>query len=690
MENTLDTQNKQQMLAYELIANTNSSFFLTGRAGTGKTTFLRKVQKMVDKQFITLAPTGVAAILAGGDTIHSFFGLPMDVCVPGTMGKMSEARIHTLLHTDTIIIDEVSMVRCDIIDAIDYTMRKTLRSTLPFGGKQIIFVGDMFQLPPVVKQGAEHDLIHDLYQTNDFFFYKADVIKRMRMVKIEFQKVYRQEDGNFLHILENVRLNKTTPENLMHLNERVCQPTKEDGMVITLASLNKTADDLNQKRLSEIDAEEYVYEGTVTGKFEEKRFPVDMNLKLKVGAQVMFTRNDPQKRWVNGTIGTVTKLEKDEIEVTTDGGDNYVVPCCSWESYSYEYDREAKKMKKELMGTFTQYPLRLAWAITVHKSQGMTFDKMYLDLSRGMFAAGQLYVALSRVRSLGGLFLSRPIIPQYAHTSREVLSYANGYNDEQVINNEIESGKAVCQLLNHHDYDEAAKQYLMLVQKKASAGDIKEAMQQAKRFLDTVICDEELYGCVEEIPEDLKESDHWAPKFLVALLSLYAGEYEQALEFVDNVLAQHQCQEALYVKSRCLAKLERYQEADAVNVLMGDVFDMSTPDTKVLYMIAMLNELHIGDPGLNLMQQMIAVKPQYQKGILSLRYLMKRKGLVLTETSDEPHELVSDFNSDMSDEDFAKKLSTAYEKAPKAVSYLRRVIKKQEFAESDGEEGRDY
>ena len=684
MDNTLDTQNRQQMLAYELIANTNSSFFLTGRAGTGKTTFLRKVQRMVDKQFVTLAPTGVAAILAGGDTIHSFFGLPMDVCVPGTMGKMGEARIQTLLHTDTIIIDEVSMVRCDIIDAIDYTMRKTLRSTLPFGGKQIIFVGDMFQLPPVVKQGAERNFIHDLYQTDDFFFYKADVIKRMRMVKIEFQKVYRQEDEDFLRILENVRLNKTTPENLMRLNGRVCQPAKEDGMVITLASLNKTADDLNQKRLSEIDAEEYVYEGTVTGRFEEKRFPVDMNMKLKVGAQVMFTRNDSQKRWVNGTIGTVTKLAKDEIEVTTDGGDNYVVPCCSWESYSYEYDRETRKMKKELKGTFTQYPLRLAWAITVHKSQGMTFGKMYLDLSRGMFAAGQLYVALSRVRSLGGLYLSRPIIPQYAHTSREVLSYANGYNDEQVINNEIESGKAVCQLLNRHEYDEAAKQYLMLVQKKAAMGDVKEAMQQAKRFLDTVICDEELYGCVEEIPEGLKAVDHWASKFLVALLSLYSGEYEQALDYIEGVLALHQCQEALYVKSRCLAQLERYQEADDVNVLMGDVFDMSMPDTKVLYMIAMLNELHIGDPGLNLMQQLIAVKPQYKKGVLSLRYLMKRKGLVLAETSDEPHELVGDFNSDMSNDEFAEKLSKAYEKAPKAVSYLRRVIKKQEFDESEG------
>ena len=679
MENTLDKENRQQLLAYELIANTNSSFFLTGRAGTGKTTFLRKVQQMVNKQFITLAPTGVAAILAGGDTIHSFFGLPMDVCIPGTMGKMSEARIQTLLHTDTIIIDEVSMVRCDIIDAIDYTMRKTLRSMLPFGGKQVIFVGDMFQLSPVVKQGAERELMYDLYQTNDFFFYKADVIKRMRLVKIEFQKVYRQEDQDFLRILENVRLNKTTPENLMHLNQRVCQPTKEDGAVITLASLNKTADALNQKRLAEIKEKEYIYEGTVTGKFEEKRFPVDMTLKLKVGAQVMFTRNDQQKRWVNGTIGTVTKLSKDEIQVTTDGGSTYVVPNCSWESYSYEYDKEARKMKKELMGTFTQYPLRLAWAITVHKSQGMTFDKLYLDLSRGMFAAGQLYVALSRVRSLDGLFLSRPIIPQYAHTSREILAYASGYNDEQVINSEIESGKAVYQLLHHHDYDEAAKQYLLLVLKKAQEGDIKEAMQQTKRFLDTVICDDELFGCVDEVPASLKEADHWAPKFLVALLSLYAGEYEQSLVYADSVLAQHQCQEALYVKSRSLAKMERYQEADAVNVLMGDVFDMSTPDAKVLYSIAILNELHIGDPGLNLMQELIKARPKYNKAILSLRCLMKRKGLVLVKTSDDPRELVDDFNSDMQEEEFSQKLVTAREKAPKAVEYLLRLIKKQVF-----------
>ena len=679
MENKIDTENKQQVLAYELIANTNSSFFLTGRAGTGKTTFLRKVQKMVDKQFITLAPTGVAAILAGGDTIHSFFGLPMDVCYPGTMGNLNEARIQALLHTDTIIIDEVSMVRCDIIDAIDYTLRKTLRSPQPFGGKQIIFVGDMFQLPPVVARKEEFELMQDLYHTENFFFYKADVIKRIRLVKIEFEKIYRQDDELFRHILDNVRLNRVTPEDLMNLNERVCQPSKEDGMVITLASRNCTADAINERCLAEIDSEEYVYEGSVQGTFDEKRFPVEKTMRLKVGAQVMFTRNDVQKRWANGTLGKIAKLTQDEVQVTTNAGDTYVVPCCSWDSFSYDYDKEAKKLKKEVTGTFTQYPLKLAWAITVHKSQGMTFDKMSLDLSKGMFAAGQLYVALSRVRSLDGLYLSKCIIPQYCHTSREVLSYASGYNDEQAINNEIESGKAVFMALNRHDYDSAAKQYLLLVLKKAQAGDIKEAVQQTKRFLDTVIDDEELYGCIHEIPAGLMESNHWAPKFLVALLSLYARKYDQGLEAINSVLSQHQCQEALFVKSRCLAKLGRYEDADAVNVLLAETFDMSTPDAKVLYMIALLNELHIGDPGLTYMQKLIAIRPKYDKAILSLRLLMQHKGLSLVKSSNEPRALVDDFNSDMSNEAFAEKLLVSREKAPKAVGSLRRLIQRQEF-----------
>lgn len=674
----IDTQNKQQVLAYELIANTNSSFFLTGRAGTGKTTFLRNVQKMVDKQFITLAPTGIAAILAGGDTIHSFFGLPMEVCPTRTCGKMNEARITTLIHADTIIIDEVSMVRCDIVDAIDFTLRKILRTTRPFGGKQIIFVGDMFQLPPVVRRGAEHDLLRDLYHTEDFFFYKAEAVKRMRLVKIEFKKVYRQDDDqDFLHILENVRMNKVTPDNIMHLNERVAEPQPEDGMVITLASLNKTAETINRERLAEIDTEEFTYEGIITGKFDEKKLPVELKLHLKVGAQVMFTRNDQQKRWANGTLAKVTKLTKDEIHVTLDNGNSYAVQCASWDSATYEYNRDEHKLKKEVTGTFTQYPLKLAWAITVHKSQGMTFDKMSLDLSRGLFAAGQLYVALSRVRSLKGLFLTKNIIPQYAHTNQEIITYASNYNDEHLINNEIESGKAVYDAMRRNDYDEAARQYLMLVCEKAEDGDIKEAMQQAKRFFDTLICDDGLLGCIEEVPEGLLTSSHWASSFLAALLSLYARRYEQALTFADKVLESHQCQEALYVKSRALTFLERYKEADEVNVLMGEVFDMAIPDAKVLYMIAMLNELHIGDPGLNLMQKLIEAKPKYDNGILGMRMLMKRRSIAL----DSPmgSELVEAFNSDMTEEEFERLLKEHRKKAPKSVRYLLRRIIKQEF-----------
>ena len=676
----IDTQNQQQVLAYELIANTNRSFFLTGRAGTGKTTFLRNVQKMVNKQFITLAPTGVAAIQAGGETLHSFFGLPLEVCTPGTCGKLNDARILTLAHADTIIIDEVSMVRCDIVDAIDYTLRKTLRTSLPFGGKQVIFVGDMFQLPPVVRNKPERELLHDIYNTTDFFFYKADAIKRMRLVKIEFQKVYRQDDDQqFLQILENVRMNKVTADDIKRLNSRVAQPKSEDGMVITLASVNKTADTINQQRLAEIDSKEFTYEGIIKGRFDEKKLPVDLNLRLKVGAQVMFTRNDAQKRWANGTLAKVVNLKKNEILVALGNGETCTVPCASWDSVSYEYDPDSRKLKKEVTGSFTQFPLKLAWAITIHKSQGMTFNKMSLDLSHGLFAGGQLYVALSRVRSLEGLYLSKEVMPQYAQTSHEILAYASGYNDEKQINSEIESGKAVYSALQHCDYDEAAKQYLKLVSKKAQEGDIKEAMQQAKRFLDTLVCDDELIGTIEELPERLLSSNHWASNFLVALLSLYAGEYEKALEYANAVLEQHHCQEALYVKSRAFALLERYKEASEVNALMRDVFDMETPDAKVLYMIAMLNELHIEEPGLCLIQKLVEVRPQYDRGICAMRMLMKRKGVKLD--SLQKCELIDAYNSDMSDDDFGVLLKECRSTAPKLVRYLLRRIKKQEFNE---------
>ena len=670
----IDETNREQQLAYELIANTNSSFFLTGRAGTGKTTFLQNVQKMVGKNFITLAPTGVAAILAGGDTIHSFFGLPMEACFPGTCGKMGQTKILSLVHADTIIIDEVSMVRSDVMDAIDYTMRKTLRNNMPFGGKQMIFVGDMFQLPPVVKQGPEKDLLTDIYRTNDFYFYKSEAIKRIRLVKIEFRKVYRQDDERFLNILEHVRMNRITPEDIALLNTRVAQPQSDD-MVVTLASINKTADKINNQRLAEIDSPEFVYEGTVEGRFEEKRFPVDETLRLKVGAQVMFARNDQQKRWANGTLAKVCKLTKNEITVELHDGSKHIVPCCSWDSVNFEYDRDTRKMKKEVIGTFSQFPIRLAWAITVHKSQGMTFDKLQIDLSRGMFASGQLYVALSRVRSLAGLYLSRGIIPQYAHTSDEILNYASGFNDSKEIDNEIESGKATYEALKSNDYDEAAKAYLMLVHKKCVEGNIREALQQSKRFLDTVVDDEHLYGCIGNIPEAIASSNHWTSCFLVSLLSLYSNDYSNALSFIERVLESHACPEALYVKSRSLVKLERYKEADEVNNKLAETFEMATPDAKTLFMVAMVNELYTGDPGLLMMQKLVEIRPKYDNGIVALRIFMQRRGLKLSESSDSPCELVVEFNSDMDTAGFMAKLKTCRKEAPKSIQLLLRRIK---------------
>lgn len=670
----IDTENKQQMLAYDLIANTNSSFFLTGRAGTGKTTFLRNVQKMVDKQFITLAPTGVAAILAGGETIHSCFGLPMEVCTPDTLGKLSQERAGLLLHADTIIIDEVSMVRCDIIDAIDRTLRELLRTTLPFGGKQIIFVGDMFQLPPVTQVEAERDLLFDIYHTHDFFFHKAHAIRRISLPKIEFTKVYRQTDDSlYLRILENVRMNRLTADDISMLNRRICKPQSSDGLVITLAARNKTVDSINQKHLNEIQSEEFVYEGIIDKSFDRKKLPVELSLHLKVGAQVMFTRNDISKRWANGTLAKVVKLSKEEIVVELNDGQQYSVPRITWEAYSHEYIPKERKIIKTLTGSFTQFPLKLAWAITVHKSQGMTFDKMSLDLSRGLFASGQLYVALSRVRSLSGLFLTEKIIPTYANTNKEIIAYAADYNNEQLINNEIECGKAVYSPLQNNDFDEAAKQYLLLVHKKAAQGEVKPAMQLAKRFLDTVVCDDKLMGCIESVPEHLFSASHWAPTFLGALLSLYSGCYEQAVELIDRVLACHQCSEALYVKSRALYMLGRYSEADDVNGKLLTYFDYDAPDAKMLYTVAMINELHTSDPGIEFMKTLVKIKPKYDNGILAMRILLKRRNITLK--SNEECELVEAFNSDMSEAEFDAKLKQSRQTDNVATRILVNCIK---------------
>lgn len=675
-ESFFDKNNRELMFAYELVANTNSSFFLTGRAGTGKTTFLQNIQRTVNKRFITLAPTGIAAILAGGETIHSFFGLPLEVCGPDTFGKMNYKKILALVHADTIIIDEVSMLRCDIVDAIDNTIRKVLRNNLPFGGKQVIFVGDMFQLPPVVNQGAETELLQDIYNTNDFFFFKSTAVKRISLVKIELLKVYRQEDKAFLNLLENVRFNKISSSDILLLNERVCQP--QDGeMVITLTSTNKVANSINHSKLSDINAREYEYEGEITGVFDEKRLPVDKVIRLKVGAQVIFTRNDMYRRWANGTIGVVERLSETEVFVKLENGLIHGVPICSWDAITYEYDRTERKLKKNITGSFKQYPLKLAWAITIHKSQGMTFDKMSLDLSYGMFVEGQLYVALSRVRTLGGLYLSSSVQECSVLTNCEIIDYASEYNNEYYINNEIERGKAVYAPLKECEYDIAAREYLMLAAKKASAGDLKEAQRCADYFFSTVVCDDIIFGCIEKIPSNIERIDNVECKLLMAIFNLYGGYYDLALKGVNEVIKIHESKEAMYIKSRALMKLGKYSEADEVNATLAENFDMSAPDLKALYMIALLNDLYINEPGIELMCLLIEKSPKYNNGILTLRAMMKRRSKKLElPMNSENSALVQAFNSELDDVSFLELLKKSRKEDKEGVLFLLHQIKK--------------
>ncbi len=438
----IDPENIEQQKAFNLVANTNTSLYITGKAGTGKTTFIKNIQKEVNKNFLVLAPTGIAAMNVGGQTIHSFFGLPFEAISPNTYFEVSLTKRQTLEHADTIIVDEASMVRCDWVDGIDRFLRSLMNTHLPFGGKQVVFVGDLFQLPPVVKYGsADYEMLCDMYGSGTPYFYKANVIKRMNLPKIEFQKVYRQKDLRFLDILDRMRLGENTNEDLEILNQQVSSNDKVGDFAVILTAYVKLADGINEKKLDDIDSEEFCYKGDVDGNFRIQDTPVPMELRLKVGAQVIFCRNDFGQGLVNGTIAKVVELSDDYIKVALENGNEINVEKMRWEKRESVYNKETKKVETEITGSFTQYPLKLAWAITIHKSQGMTFDRMHFDLTRGTFAPGQAYVAISRMRSLDGLTLSNKIRHNHILQNTEIKAFANSFNDIPLIDDELNHGR---------------------------------------------------------------------------------------------------------------------------------------------------------------------------------------------------------------------------------------------------------
>ncbi len=423
--------NRELQTAWEFVEKTGKSVFLTGKAGTGKTTFLRSVVQNSRKRVVVVAPTGIAAINAGGATIHSFFQLPLHPWVPGmkveskfAFSKEKRSIIKTI---DLLIIDEISMVRADLLDAVDSVLRRFRNRSKPFGGVQLLMIGDLQQLSPVLTD-EDMQFLSQYYPSPYFFGSRA--LSRIDYVTIELKEVYRQQDEDFISILNSVRCGRPTPEAIKALNARHEPgfiPSPDEGY-IRLTTHNRIADSYNEQQLACIDEPVHTFDAVVEGNFPELSYPTESRLELKVGAQVMFIRNDPsaEKRYFNGKIGVVTDFYEEFIIVRCpDDEESIAVEPIEWENCKYVINEQTQEIDTEVQGVFRQYPLRLAWAITIHKSQGLTFDKAIIDAAFA-FASGQVYVALSRCRTLGGLVLASPIRQDAIITDRRVDDYIGG------------------------------------------------------------------------------------------------------------------------------------------------------------------------------------------------------------------------------------------------------------------------
>ncbi|MFN3939038.1 MAG: helix-turn-helix domain-containing protein, partial [Chitinophagales bacterium] len=467
-----DFTNTQFQLASDLVNYTAQNIFLTGKAGTGKTTFLKHIRESTAKKTAVVAPTGVAAINAGGVTMHSFFLLPFEPFLPVRGGwnagyanqsnlfgkiKLSSARREVMEELELLIMDEVSMVRCDKLDATDAILKYVRRSSLPFGGVQVLLIGDLFQLPPVAKE-EEWAILKDHYASP--FFFHSKIIQQYPPLHIELKKIYRQKEQQFIGLLNNIRNNTMHEYDFEMLQSRYNPqfvPPPSEGY-ITVTTHNYKADNINNAELNKLPGRAFIYNGIVEGEFNESSFPTELHLTLKEGAQVMFIKNDSgeHRRYYNGKLARIQKLSAEEIiVVTNDEQAELKLEIEEWKNIKYNFNKEKNVLEEEVLGKFRQYPIRLAWAITIHKSQGLTFEKVIIDAGQS-FAAGQVYVALSRCTTLEGMVLLSAIRSHVINTDERVLTYSDNKHDEHFLSGILLNEKRkfmTTQLIQAFDYN---------------------------------------------------------------------------------------------------------------------------------------------------------------------------------------------------------------------------------------------
>ena len=454
IDSRIDLDNPEFQNAWQLINYTRRSVFLTGKAGTGKSTFLRYIVENIRKKTVVLAPTGIAAVNVGGQTLHSFFKIPLKPILPTDPDfairtlrkrmKYSSSHVKLLRQLDLIIIDEISMVRADIIDFIDKILRVYCHNMRePFGGKQLLLVGDIFQLEPVVTGDARDVLAH---YYNAPYFFNALAFNELAIVPIELRKVYRQDDADFISLLDRVRAGQPAEADIRRLNAKLIPSEQVDrlsaDMTMTIASRRDMVDHINERHLNELKTLEIVYKGIIKGDFPMNALPTDLELSLKVGAQIVFIKNSPDRRWVNGTLGIVDSLSDEKLCVRLEQGNVVEVEPEVWGNIRYQYNEEKGTVDEIELGSYMQFPVKLAWALTIHKSQGLTFNKVIIDIGRGAFTGGQTYVALSRCRSFNGISLCSTLNMRDIFVNRHIIDFASRFNNQKLIAEAIESSKA--------------------------------------------------------------------------------------------------------------------------------------------------------------------------------------------------------------------------------------------------------